>query len=124
MRPNVQKEKRKSEAKRQGVGLRNTCHLSRSAASGNNLIYRYMEYIEIEAPIEEQEKEVWEPDVDKLPPVVKRELDKELDRLEKENRLRAQIKALLFMVKEAKWKVGWTVYDDRTDTRRKIYKIA
>lgn len=83
-----------------------------------------MEYIEIEAPIEEQEKEVWEPDVDKLPPAVKRELDKELDRLEKENRLRAQIKALLFMVKETKWKVGWTVYDDRTDTKRKIYKIA
>ena len=63
----------------------------------------------------------WAPKIDKLPDIVRLELDKELDKYALRRRRLATVRALLKSVRHDGWPVKWEVEDEDGNLGREIY---
>ncbi len=66
----------------------------------------------------------WSPNVENLPKIVRREMDKDLNKEQKIRRRKIVIKTLMMMAEENRWTVLRKFHDDDKDESHLVYKIV
>lgn len=73
---------------------------------------------------EMEESDKWDPRIERLPVIIQRDLDKGLNREEKKLRRKAQLRAVLHLAAANNWTICRSVYDEKRDIWRNIYRCV